>query len=725
MKGCVYLLKDESKNVERKVNRLDPRKKIADKLNDVKDKEINSVEARNRDTGEKVQEKEDKNKGKGEDSPEVDKKNGKKKRLSFDNLKNAGVNTAKFAGKTVKDIGVNAADKTLEDLSDEYKAGKKVYKKVKNVKNKIKNIKKVGKLVTKGAGKVVGFIKWCVAAGPLGWLLLLFLFFLFLDMGEAIGKSDLEKFTNTTEMQQHENYGVVSGTSSELEERSQDPGTTDPITDEEKLLLLYHDCKGTDNGRDNIQGGHIFNEDYIVLQPFGFTPWATGGGAGLYAGTGVGHTGIDVVPIRKADFTTEDVKVYTVVEGTVMSVGHDAIGGNAVRVKMSNGKAAYYGHLKRATVSVGDKLKKGDSVGILGSTGATGGIIHVHFEVQDNPPSLATKDSSPYLGFDKVKQNQIIRVKDKPGDVSVSDKGDKADSEKETSRNATGKLPEPDPHLKPHVVEFRKFIYEQFGITDIGGYRSGPGSEDHGEGLALDVMVPKSSKLGDEVAQLAIDNMKEAGITYIIWKQRFYMGVNNIYGPANTWNPMADRGSITQNHYDHVHISFSRDGGTGRFKGKRESEAHGKCANVEDSNGRRLAGKNNEEKIWNFLMDEGFSSAAAAGLMGNMQQESNFKTDADNGTHHGIVQWGGSRRAALEAYAKSKGKDIDDLQSQLEFMIKEMRGMTFGGKPYREFIKLKDPGLVAKLFEEAFERSGGQNMDLRLKYADQIYNKYK
>ena len=404
-----------------------------------------------------------------------------------------------------------------------------------------------------------------------------------------------------------------------------------------------------------------------------------------------------------------------------MSVGHDAIGGNAVRVKMSNGKAAYYGHLKRATVSVGDKLKKGDSVGILGSTGATGGIIHVHFEVQDNPPSLATKDSSPYLGFDKVKQNQIIRVKDKPGDVSVPDKEDKS----EKDRGTPGKLPDPDPHLKPHVVEFRKFIYEQFGITDIGGYRSGPGAEDHGEGLALDVMVPKSSKLGDEVAQLAIDNMKEAGITYIIWKQRFYMGVTNIYGPANTWNPMADRGSITQNHYDHVHISFSRDGGSGRFKAKREREAHGKCANVEDSNGRRLAGKNNEEKIWNFLMDEGFSPAAAAGVMGNLQQESNFKTDADNGTHHGIAQWDPGRFANLVKLAKSKGKDGDDLESQLEFMVKEMRGMTFGGRPYREFIKLKDPGLAAKLFEEEFERSHGQNMDSRLKYADQIYNKYK
>ena len=51
-------------------------------------------------------------------------------------------------------------------------------------------------------------------------------------------------------------------------------------------------------------------------------------------------------------------------------------------------------------------------------------------------------------------------------------------------------------------------------------------------------------------------NMNELGVYYIIWKQRFYMPQFNIYGPANTWNLMPDRGGITDNHYDHVHVSF-------------------------------------------------------------------------------------------------------------------------------------------------------------------------
>ena len=113
-----------------------------------------------------------------------------------------------------------------------------------------------------------------------------------------------------------------------------------------------------------------------------------------------------------------------------------------------------------------------------------------------------------------------------------------------------------DPNLQPQAEAFRQEIAAKFGITNIGGYRAGD-PDDHGKGLAVDVMVPTSSQLGDQVAQYAIDNMDRAGISYVIWKQQFYMPVDNIYGPANTWNQMPDRGGDTANHYDHVHISFN------------------------------------------------------------------------------------------------------------------------------------------------------------------------
>ncbi|CYV04326.1 LysM peptidoglycan-binding domain-containing protein [Streptococcus suis] len=113
-----------------------------------------------------------------------------------------------------------------------------------------------------------------------------------------------------------------------------------------------------------------------------------------------------------------------------------------------------------------------------------------------------------------------------------------------------------DVGLQPQVAAFRAEVANAFGITSFSGYRSGD-SGDHGKGLAIDFMVPESSALGDQVAAYAVANLASKNINYIIWKQRFYAPYDSIYGPAYTWNLMPDRGSITENHYDHVHVSFN------------------------------------------------------------------------------------------------------------------------------------------------------------------------
>uniref|UniRef100_UPI003F68D452 LysM peptidoglycan-binding domain-containing protein n=1 Tax=Streptococcus pluranimalium TaxID=82348 RepID=UPI003F68D452 len=111
--------------------------------------------------------------------------------------------------------------------------------------------------------------------------------------------------------------------------------------------------------------------------------------------------------------------------------------------------------------------------------------------------------------------------------------------------------------LQPQVAAYKEEVAAKYGITAFSLYRAGS-NDDHGKGLAVDFMVPVSSALGDQVAQDAIHNMSSRGISYIIWKQQFYAPFDSIYGPAYTWNPMPDRGSVTENHYDHVHVSFNR-----------------------------------------------------------------------------------------------------------------------------------------------------------------------
>lgn len=88
-------------------------------------------------------------------------------------------------------------------------------------------------------------------------------------------------------------------------------------------------------------------------------------------------------------------------------------------------------------------------------------------------------------------------------------------------------------------------------LTSLLGYRaSAVDSAGHPSGKAVDFMVYSNNAKGDQVLQYAFKNWNRLGISYIIWEQRYYSGPN-VKGSL-----MPNRGSITANHWDHVHINF-------------------------------------------------------------------------------------------------------------------------------------------------------------------------
>lgn len=103
-----------------------------------------------------------------------------------------------------------------------------------------------------------------------------------------------------------------------------------------------------------------------------------------------------------------------------------------------------------------------------------------------------------------------------------------------------------------------------------------------------------------------------------------------------------------------------------------------------------LSGLDNQEKIWYFLRLAGLSENQAAGLMGNIEEESGFNPAADQGgaggpsgeynNAYGIVQWDGGRRVALENAAASQGVDVSDLSFQLIYMYNESLGRSVRNK---------------------------------------------
>ena len=105
--------------------------------------------------------------------------------------------------------------------------------------------------------------------------------------------------------------------------------------------------------------------------------------------------------------------------------------------------------------------------------------------------------------------------------------------------------------LKPHVAEYKERVGAQYGVDSYSLYRPGdPG--DHGKGLAVDFMVPVNSQQGDDIANYSVNNMTDNNISYVIWKQKIYGDWTN-----GQWKQMEDRGGVTANHYDHVHVSFN------------------------------------------------------------------------------------------------------------------------------------------------------------------------
>lgn len=131
-----------------------------------------------------------------------------------------------------------------------------------------------------------------------------------------------------------------------------------------------------------------------------------------------------------------------------------------------------------------------------------------------------------------------------------------------------------------------------------------------------------------------------------------------------------------------------------------------------------VVGNSNSEKVWNFFAGKGMSEGAIAGIMGNLQQESQLDPTAPNG---GLAQWLGPRRKALNSYAQETGGDVNSMETQLNFLWKELSSGQFGS--IDELNKL-NPTEAAKYFEKHYEKAGKPMMEKRIGYANDWYNQY-
>lgn len=108
----------------------------------------------------------------------------------------------------------------------------------------------------------------------------------------------------------------------------------------------------------------------------------------------------------------------------------------------------------------------------------------------------------------------------------------------------------PETMLTVNAVRAGRAVALQFPeVKTIGGYRPSDPYPDHPSGRALDIMTYTDKALGDRILDFLFDNNEFFKMRYAIWQQAMWY-------KKGAPQPMADRGSPTQNHMDHVHAYF-------------------------------------------------------------------------------------------------------------------------------------------------------------------------
>lgn len=112
--------------------------------------------------------------------------------------------------------------------------------------------------------------------------------------------------------------------------------------------------------------------------------------------------------------------------------------------------------------------------------------------------------------------------------------------------------------------------------------------------------------------------------------------------------------------------------------------------------------------VYNRYQQDGLTDAEAAGMTGNIAQESDFNTSAVSGDGHGtkaLIQWDGDRYARFEKWCEDNGRDPSDWRAQVDYSVEEMN--TTEPEALRRMRERGDdltPEEAAQIIREDYER---------------------
>lgn len=112
--------------------------------------------------------------------------------------------------------------------------------------------------------------------------------------------------------------------------------------------------------------------------------------------------------------------------------------------------------------------------------------------------------------------------------------------------------------------------------------------------------------------------------------------------------------------------------------------------------------------VYNRYQQDGLTDAEAAGMTGNIAQESDFNTGAVSGDGHGaraLIQWDGDRYARFEKWCEDNGRDPSDWRAQVDYSVEEMKTTDPDAlRRMRERGDALTPEEAAQIIREGYER---------------------
>lgn len=259
------------------------------------------------------------------------------------------------------------------------------------------------------------------------------------------------------------------------------------------------------------------------------------------------HQGIDIAQ-------GAGTPIYAMADGIVASAGPASGFGHWIVLdhELDGEKVStVYGHMFADGIHVktGDTVRAGQHIADEGYDGQVEppgpGGSHLHFEVWPGTRLQGGQAVDPRPWLDRAVE---------PGTA-----GELA-SPPVTGPTGTVELV-PDPRFNEANLQVNSVRAGRGGaanfpqVTSIGGWRANGGAAtDHPEGRAIDLMIPEwqgsqGKQLGDEIVGHFLANADFYEVDYVIWRQ-------HITFADGTGYQMEDRGTPTENHYDHVHVTL-------------------------------------------------------------------------------------------------------------------------------------------------------------------------